>query len=171
MLTYILAGIVSAVIIAADQLAKHAVVAAFALGESKPFIPKILNLYFIENNGGAWGILGGYTWVLLAFTAVVMIICVTLLVCKNAKNPYMFWAGCLVVSGGIGNMIDRITRSGKVVDFLQFDFWRNFPVFNIADCAIVLGAGILIVYFAVDAVLDIRARKEANANNSTNLQQ
>jgi signal peptidase II len=49
-------------------------------------------------------------------------------------------------------VIDRIFRGGNVVDFLHFEFFPQFPIFNIADCAVVLGAGILILYFLIDTV-------------------
>lgn len=152
MLTYILALLCSAVIIAADQFTKYYILANFSMYDAKPFIKGIINITYVENNGGAWGVLGGYTWILLAVTAVIMIICITLLVKKGSKNPYFFWTVCIILAGGLGNMIDRIFRGGNVVDFLQFDFWRTFPVFNIADCAIVVGCVMLILYFAFDSL-------------------
>jgi signal peptidase II len=78
----------------------------------------------------------------------------------------LFWAICLVLSGGIGNMIDRIFRSGNVIDFLHFEFWPQFPVFNVADCGIVIGAGLLILHFIIEAVNEYKARKQVeNAEN------
>ena len=113
---------------------------------------KLFNLYFVHNSGGAWGILAGYTWLLLSITAVIMIIGVTVLICKGTKNKWLFWAVSLILSGGLGNMYDRIFNGGRVIDFIQFDFWQSFPIFNIADCAIVIGCAVLILYFILDAV-------------------
>ncbi len=158
MLSYILAGVVAVIAFAADRISKIYISGNMALGESAPFIPKLLNIFYIHNSGGAWGILAGYTWILLTVTAIIMIIGLTVLVCKGLKNKWLFWAICLILSGGLGNMYDRIFNNGRVVDFLQFDFWQTFPVFNIADCAIVLGCGVLIVYFILDAIRD-RKRK------------
>ena len=62
-------------------------------------------------------------------------------------------------------MIDRIFRGGKVIDFLQFGFWEEFPVFNIADCAIVVGCGLLLLYFVIDTVKDYKNRKNDNGNS------
>ena len=78
-------------------------------------------------------------------------VCVFVLI-KYRKSKLLFWAVTLVLSGGIGNMIDRIFRGGNVVDFLHFEFFPQFPIFNIADCAVVLGAGLLILYFLIDTV-------------------
>ena len=91
--------------------------------------------------------LGGYTWLLLSVTIVVMLVCLALLLNYGVKDKLMFWAIILVLSGGVGNMIDRIFRGGNVIDFLHFEFWPTFPVFNIADCAVVVGACLLIFYF------------------------
>ena len=77
------------------------------------------------------------------------------------KNKLMFWAISLVLSGGIGNLIDRIFRNGKVIDFLHFAFFKEFPVFNIADCAIVIGAILLVLYFILDMISDAKAKKKA----------
>jgi lipoprotein signal peptidase len=49
-------------------------------------------------------------------------------------------------------MYDRIFNGGRVIDSIQFDFWQSFPIFNIADCAIVIGCAVLILYFILDAV-------------------
>ena len=81
---------------------------------------------------------------------------------KNSK--LLIWAVSLVVSGGIGNLIDRVFRGGKVVDFLHFEFFPSFPIFNIADIAVVMGAGLLILYFIVDTVKESKKNKEKAQN-------
>lgn len=133
------------------------------LGQSKPFINGLIDITYIHNEGGAWGFLSGYTWILLAITAVIMIIFITMLVRKKVQNRLMFWAVCLILSGGIGNMIDRVFRGGKVVDFIHLHFMPEFPVFNLADCAVVIGAGLLILYFIVGMV------QESRNNHKTDL--
>lgn len=161
MLTYILAVASSVILLAADQVTKLMVANNFVLGEERDFISGLINLLYVHNNGGAWGVLGGYTWILLAVTAVIMLICITMLVKAGGKNPFLFWSVCLILSGGLGNMIDRIFRGGNVVDFLQFAFWPSFPVFNVADCAIVVGSGLLIIYFIIDAFAGVKKKENA----------
>ena len=146
-MTYILAIISSVLFLLADRFTKYIVETNMALNESIPFIPNFLDFTYIHNTGGAWGILAGKTWLLVVFTAVVMAFCVVFLIRNGFKNPLLFWAVCLVVSGGVGNMIDRIFNEGRVIDFLRTLF-IDFPIFNLADCAVVIGAGLLILYFA-----------------------
>lgn len=165
MISYILAIIVSLSVLALDFLTKYLVKTNFALGESRPFIDGLLNFVYIHNEGAAWGILSGKRVVLLVVTITIMAACVFFLIKYARHNKLLFWAVSLVLSGGIGNMYDRFFRNGKVIDFLQFDFWQSFPVFNVADCAIVVGAGLLILYFILDMIKDYKEKKINNANN------
>lgn len=162
MISYILAVVAGVALLIIDQYTKMLVAANFELGgASKELIKGVIDLTYIHNNGGAWGMLGGYTWLLLSVTIIIMLICITMLLKFGVRNKLMFWAVVLVLSGGIGNMIDRIFRDGNVIDFLHFSFFSQFPVFNIADCGIVMGAGLLVLYFVLDIIKENRAKKEA----------
>lgn len=165
MISYILAGVTALVLLIIDQLVKIAVNSSFALGDNFTLIKGLLNFHYIHNTGGAWGVLSGYTGLLIFITAVIMIACITWLIVRGRKNKLLFWATCLIISGGLGNMIDRIFRGGKVIDFLQFGFWEEFPVFNIADCAIVIGCSLLVLYFVIDTINDFKKRKLNNGNS------
>ncbi len=145
-------------VIGADQLTKYIVMSEFYLGETREFINGFIDFTYIHNRGAAWGMLSGKTWILLAFTVAVMIFCVAVLIKQGIKNKLLLWAMTLVLSGGIGNLIDRVFRDGNVIDFLHFEFWPTFPVFNIADCAIVVGAGMLILYFVLDTVNEYKQK-------------
>lgn len=160
MISYILAVIVGLAVIGADQYTKYYVASEYVLGaEGKTLIPKIIDTVFVKNDGGAWGMLGGSTWLLISLTTVIMLVCIALLLKYGVKNKLMFWAIILVLSGGLGNMIDRIFRGGYVVDFLHFTFYKSFPVFNIADCAVVIGAAMLVLYFIIDMLRESRNKK------------
>lgn len=170
MISYILSLVCGLTIIGVDQYTKQLISSSMTLGESKGFISGFLDLTYIHNTGSAWGMFSGYTWVLLSLTVIVMLICITLLFKTGLKSKLMFWAMILVISGGFGNMIDRIFRSGKVIDFLHFEFFPSFPVFNVADIAVVTGAGLLILYFITDTVRDVKnnrksAGKDKNVEN------
>lgn len=160
MITYILASITGLLILVADQFTKIYIQNNFEMAVSYKFLPGLIDITYIHNDGGAWGMLGGYTWLLLSVTIVVMLVCIALLLKYGAKDKLMFWAIILVLSGGLGNMIDRIFREGKVIDFLHFEFWPTFPVFNVADCAIVVGAGLLVLYF-FKGIIDEEKQKRA----------
>lgn len=159
MVTYILAIVVAALLLGADQLTKIYIANNFVLGgESKELLNGIIDITYIHNDGAAWGMMNGHTWLLIAISAVVIIVCFALLLKYGLKDKLMFWAVVLVLSGGIGNLIDRIFRGGEVIDFLQFAFWKEFPVFNVADCAVVVGAGLFILYFVMDIIKDLKNR-------------
>ncbi len=160
MISYILAVLCGVVVLVADQLTKYYIVNNFEIGGTAEFLKGFIDIIYINNKGGAWGILNGYTWALLSITAIVMVVCFTLLLKLGNKNKILFWAITLVLFGGIGNMIDRIFREGNVVDFLHFEFWPTFPIFNVADCAVVVGAGLLIYYFIYDSIKDAKEKKQ-----------
>lgn len=162
MLSYILACACGLCLLGADQYTKYIANTAYVSGKFEQpiqFINGIIDFVYTENSGGAWGVLSGYTWVLLSLTFIVMLICITLLLKTGLKSKLLFWAISLVVSGGIGNLIDRIFRDGKVVDFLHFEFYPTFPIFNVADIGVVIGAGLLILYFILDTVKETKIKK------------
>lgn len=158
-MTYILAIVCAVLALAADQFTKYIVITNMTLNESIDFLPGFMNFWYIHNEGGAWGFLEGYTWLLLSLTVVIMLVCIAMLLKFGPKNKVLFWSVCLILSGGLGNMIDRIFRDGKVIDFLHFQF-IDFPVFNVADCAVVVGAGLLILYFVLDMIKESKAKRD-----------
>ena len=157
-MSFILAGIVAVIFLVADQVTKYIVATNMELGSTVGFLNGFLDFTFTHNDGGAWGMLGGARWLLLASTAIIMVVIVVLIIRNKLKSKLLFWAGSLIISGGIGNMIDRIFNGGKVVDFLEVKF-IEFPVFNIADCAVVIGAGLLILYFIRDTIKEEKEKK------------
>lgn len=167
MISYTLAFLCGVLLLGADQLTKYYISTNFVLGESREFLSGFIDLTYIHNRGGAWGMLYGRTYILLPITLVIMIICIIFYVKYGKKSRLLLWAITLVMSGGIGNMIDRVFRGGNVVDFLHFEFFPSFPVFNVADCAIVVGAGLLILYFILDAVREEKQKKLKNPSEHT----
>lgn len=128
-------------IIALDQIIKYIVVGNMFLGQSIPVIPHLLHLTYILNPGAAFGILENqrYFFILIA---ILLTIAIVYFYPKILKLNKLFQTGiALLFSGAIGNMIDRI-YIGKVVDYIDFRIW---PIFNLADIAIVTGC-IVIIY-------------------------
>lgn len=156
---YTLAIVTAVLFLIIDQITKYIVISNMQLYDTIPFINGIMDFTYIHNTGGAWGILNKHTWILVVFTLLAMAICVFVLIKYARANKILFFALCLIISGGTGNMIDRIFRGGKVIDFLEVTF-IDFPIFNIADCAVCIGAGLLLLYFIVDL---IKERKEKRA--------
>lgn len=164
MTSYILAFVCGLAVIGIDRLTKYYIASTFALGEGCDFIKGFIDICYIHNRGAAWGIFSGKTWFLVGLTSVVMIVCIGLLIKTFKDNKLMLWAITLVLSGGIGNLIDRVFFDGNVVDFLHFEFWPTFPIFNVADCAIVLGAGLMMLGFVLDMIKDTKIKKETDTN-------
>jgi len=138
----LLFGLFVSIVIAVDQATKFLVVNRLSPGESSTIIPGFLKITHVKNPGAAFGLFSGASWLVYPFS--IFLIVATLfwffVMRPEIKNPHVFGLA-LLFSGAVGNMIDRISR-GKVVDFIDFGWW---PVFNIADIAIVSGAIILVV--------------------------
>ncbi len=160
MVIYIAAVLSGLAVLGLDQYTKYLVSTNFVLGESRTFIKGFIELTYIHNTGAAWGMLSGKTYILIAVTLAVMAVCIALFVKYAKGSRLMLWALTLVLSGGAGNMIDRVFRDGKVVDFLHFEFFPSFPVFNIADCAIVVGAVLLALYFIIDITAEKKRKND-----------
>lgn len=133
------------VMVAGDQALKNWTVSHLELGESTPFIPAIMQLTRVHNYGAAWSSLSGKTVLLIAVTAVMMIAVAVLLIRRVVRHPLGVAACLLILGGGIGNIIDRI-RLGYVVDMFDLLLFE-YPVFNLADCFVVVGAIIGVVYY------------------------
>lgn len=87
LVSYLLASLCGAAVLAADQLTKHYVSSNFVLGESREFISGFIDLTYIHNRGGAWGMLYGYTYILLPVTVIIMLLCVFLYIRYAKKQP------------------------------------------------------------------------------------
>ena len=130
---FILAG----VILSLDQFTKFIVTKNLMPHESIPIIKGVMHCTLVYNRGAAFGILRGQLF-LFIFTSIVAIILIYRSLKAARSNLYGISLG-LILAGAIGNLIDRV-RFGYVIDFLDFRIW---PVFNIADSAITIGAILL----------------------------
>lgn len=123
-------------------------------------IPYLFNFKYVQNYGAAWSMFSGKT-VLLLVMAVVFIVALSVFYVYENKNGALFQVGIgLVFAGAFGNLIDRLFL-GYVRDFIQFDFWQTFPIFNIADICLCVGVAILALYYIIKL---IKERKNARKN-------
>ena len=126
-----------------DQVSKRLIQGSLRPGERITAVPDVLRISYTRNDGGAFGILGGQSGLLLIGSAIAVAVVLWMLL---QGPPSLATAlGCgLILGGAAGNLLDRLI-SGAVVDFLDLEFWplREWPVFNAADIAIVLGVAIL----------------------------
>ncbi len=126
------------------------------LGESIPIINNVLYITSHRNRGAAWGILQGQMWLFYVIT-IVVIVGIIYYLHKAARGKMLLGVSlALMLGGAIGNFIDRVLRK-EVVDFIHtYIFSYNFPVFNIADSALVIG----VILLMIQMLLDERGSKE-----------
>ncbi len=137
--------LIALVIIVFDQITKWAIVTYMSLGESITVIENFLYITSHRNRGAAWGILQGQMWFFYIVTLIVVVILVAYIQKLPKDQRIMGYALGLMLGGAIGNFIDRIFRK-EVVDFINtYIFTYDFPIFNIADSALVVGVGIILV--------------------------
>lgn len=127
-----------------DQIVKMAIVKNLRLSEQKSVINGILSLTHLRNNGAAWSILEGQQWFFVLTTVIVLAVAIWFWLKNLSKNWYAIGL-TLIISGALGNFIDRV-RQGYVVDMFQLDF-INFPIFNVAD--ILLSIGFVVLFIGI----------------------
>lgn len=138
--------LITAALIGIDQLTKWLAVANLKGSDPVTVIEGIFSFTYTENTGAAWNMFDGQRWILVGLTSLMLFgLLVVLLSGRLRIHKMANIGGVLVVAGGLGNLIDRVWR-GYVVDFLKVDFF-DFPIFNVADCFVVIGAISLFVYF------------------------
>ena len=129
-----------------DQWVKHYVTVHIPLGEAQPLLPGLVELRTVHNYGAAWSSLAGMRWLLVAITGVIIAAVAVILIRRIVRHPVGVMAGFLILSGGLGNIVDRV-RLGYVVDMFHLEFWPSYPVFNVADICVVCGALLGAVYY------------------------
>ena len=139
-----------AVLTAVDQLIKWIVEKNLMPVGRMDFIPNFIEWKYVENTGAAFGSLSNNTDLLSIFTIIIILVCFVVLMSGKIKDKFYYICGVLIVSGGLGNLIDRIFRgdkllNGYVIDYINLLF-MDFAVFNFADCLICIGCIMMIIY-------------------------
>ena len=143
---YALCAALSLALLGLDQWMKHYVTVHIPLGEAQPLLPGLVELRTVHNYGAAWSSLAGMRWLLVAITGVIIAAVAVILIRRIVRHPVGVMAGFLILSGGLGNIVDRV-RLGYVVDMFHLEFWPSYPVFNVADICVVCGALLGAVYY------------------------
>lgn len=151
--------VVAAITVLLDQLSKKAIVSVFAeVGKGTTVIPGILDLTYVRNNGATAGILANDRWVFMSASAVIIVFIVIYLVVSSKQSFFGGICFSMILGGGIGNMIDRVSM-GEVVDFIDVTATDIFPfncIFNVADAFVCIGCALLIVSFVLDEIKEKR---------------
>ena len=161
---YILYSSIIALGILLDQITKYLTSSFMELYQSIPIIKDVIHITYVQNTGAAFGMMKDSRWVFMISSTVMIIALLLYLYLGHAENRLYGASMAMIISGGIGNMIDRIAL-GYVVDFIDFTL-IDFAVFNGADSFVCVGAGLLILALILDIVKEQKAEKEKN--NGTN---
>ncbi|MBE6792857.1 MAG: signal peptidase II [Ruminococcaceae bacterium] len=136
---------IAAALVGVDQLTKYWAVIYLKDQPNIQIWPNVFELEYRENTGAAFSLFRDHVWLLSIVSAVILAAIVVTVV--RIKLPNIRWvriAALLIVAGGAGNLIDRVFR-GYVVDFISVKL-IDFPVFNVADCFVCIGAFVLLIY-------------------------
>ena len=154
---YISYALIVVVGIILDQITKMLAVEHLRPIDTQPLIEGVLHFTYVENRGAAFGMLADARYVFIITSTVMILALSVYLIMGYAQNALYASSVCLIISGGIGNMIDRLAL-GYVVDFIDFRL-INFAVFNVADTFVCVGAGLLILALVLDLIKEAKAKK------------
>ncbi len=161
---YTLFSVIILLGIGIDQLTKLLAVKFLKPIPTFPIIEDVVHLTYVENRGAAFGMLSDSRWVFMLVSSVVIVGMLIFLYSGLASNLLYEISVAMVISGGIGNMIDRIAL-GYVVDMLDFRI-IDFAVFNGADSFVCVGAGLLVLALILDIVKESKEAKEKKENTN-----
>ncbi len=140
---YLLIGVIFAVALSIDLVTKH----LFCDISYTRIIPYLITFQTNGGNtGAAFGIFSkSTTFLIISSIAIVAVMLFVDIMMKAKGKTYTVGLG-LILAGAVGNFVDRVAL-GYVRDFIMFDFWKTFPIFNFADCCVVIGAVLVCVHF------------------------
>ena len=141
-----------------DQIIKIKVISI--IDSSIIVIPHILKISYISNEGAAFGILSNKIVLIVINILIITIIAILLIKKKQQLLDIQKWGMILVISGGTGNLIDRILR-GFVIDYIDITELFDYPVFNLADILIVIG----VIMIMIGLIMDTLKRQERSNGN------
>ena len=153
---YIIYSAVIALGVGLDQLTKLLAVLYLSPITTLPIIKNVIHLTYVENRGAAFGMLADQRWIFITVSTVAITVMLLYLYLGHSENMLMAISLAMIISGGIGNMIDRLAL-GYVVDFIDFRL-INFAVFNGADSFVCVGAGLLLLSIILPEIKNRRAR-------------
>ena len=166
---YLKAIIWTIILVIFDQWTKYMVLIHIKPVSSIPLIQDVLSFTYHENRGAVWGIMQGQIPILIV-TTVLILAAVFYIFYKIPNTKKYIWlriVSILLVSGAIGNFIDRVFRQ-YVIDFIYFEL-INFPIFNVADIYVCVAAGLLIlvslVVYKEDSDFDFLSLKKGEKHD------
>lgn len=147
-----------AVLVSLDQIIKLLVIKYLEPIGSLPLIDGFIQLNYAENTGAAFGSFSDYTWILSVFTLAVIAAGLVYILKGKVKFGVEYVCITLILAGGLGNLIDRISR-GFVVDYIE-PLFIDFAIFNFADILVTCSAVVLIIWMFYGIYKDVKKEKE-----------
>ena len=123
-----------------------------------------MHLTYLENDGAMFGSFSGMRWILVIVTSILMGFCIFYMI-RHRKEKMLVFCLTLIISGGLGNIIDRLFRGGRVVDYLDLQLF-DFAIFNFADCCVTIGAALLLIYIIFFDKSGKKSQNEIKADNN-----
>ena len=142
---------------AADQVIKFFAERDLSPVGEKVVVNGFLGWEYVRNTGAAFGSFSNNTAVLSVITGIIIVIGLAAIVMKKIRSKFLLTVAVMIISGGIGNLIDRISK-GYVTDYIKVLF-VDFPVFNFADILVTCGSFMLIFYLIWDIYNDRKKKK------------
>lgn len=156
--------IAAAILVLIDQVIKLWAVGVLQDKGSIPFLHfgdfEILDLTYLENSGAVFGSFAGMRALLIGITSVMLIACLWGLIRYGKTSKLLNTSLVLVLAGGIGNLIDRVFRGGLVVDYIEVKLF-DFTIFNFADCCVVIGVCLFILYILFGSSLEKKKKEHS----------
>lgn len=145
---YVIFGLLGAALLGADQWVKAWVMGHLQMGETTSLFPGFLELMRVHNYGAAWSSFAGQKWLLLGVTGVILAAVLWVLARRIVRHPLGICACCLILSGGIGNIIDRL-RLGYVVEYAPLPVLAQLSHVQRGGVCIVSGAILGAIYYVL----------------------
>ena len=164
--TWVKVGVLCAIVVAfvvIDLVTKYVLDATLNYGDTVTVIPHLINFQVVYNIGAAWGIMSGKQIFLIVLTIIFLAIFIYYYVREKRKTWLLTITFAFLIGGCLGNLYDRIVF-GYVRDFIQFDFWKSFPIFNFADVFLSVGVVLFVIYIILYFV---RSNKNAKMTGIT----
>lgn len=149
-----------------DLLSKHFLDSSMQIGQTASFLPGFIDIVIVHNEGSAWGMLAGMDVLIIILTLIFLAAIAWYTISDKISHPLYHVALGLLLAGSVGNLVDRISF-GYVRDFLHFEFWPSFPVFNVADICLTVGVLLFVIYAIMSLVKHYKKEKNEKSDANT----
>jgi signal peptidase II len=166
---YVVLIIISACVVALDQLTKWLIYFNLPIGEVAFGIDGLFEITHIRNDGMAFGLLDEHRWIFIVASIIGICVISVYLFRFSSDNRFIKIGLALVIGGGLGNMVDRIVL-GEVVDMIHVTIFNDFfpYIFNVADSCVCVGVGMAIVGIVYDIIKEAKSKKTKDVGENDN---